>query len=349
MAVTIREVARQAGVSQATAARALGGYGYVGDDARQRVLSAAHSLGYLPNNAARTLASGTSNIIGLVAGDIENSFFATAARGLADVVEEFGYTLIIANSDEDIVRERRAVDSLRANRVDGLVVAPANSSDGAHLAEASGAGTPIVLVDRTVRGLAVDSVVSDGISGAGSGVRHLVSLGHRRIGLVIDATSTPLSSLTMRMQGWAGTLRAAGLRADDSLIVHASSPLEDGYKATLELMSRPQPPTAILTASNFMTIGALRAIRELDIVLRRDLSLVAFDDFELLSLYTPPVTAVAQPVRQLGREAGKLLLARMQGDSGKPRRLRLPTELIVRESCTPPRQQNSSRRLGVHR
>ena len=114
-------------------------------------------------------------------------------------------------------------------------------------------------------------------------------------------------------------------------------------------MSRPQPPTAILTASNFMTIGALRAIRELDIVLRRDLSLVAFDDFELLSLYTPPVTAVAQPVRQLGREAGKLLLARMQGDSGKPRRLRLPTELIVRESCTPPRQQNSSRRLGVHR
>jgi LacI family transcriptional regulator len=349
VAVTIREVARQAGVSQATAARALGGYGYVGDDARQRVLGAARALGYLPNNAARTLASGTSNIIGLVAGDIENSFFATAARGLADVVEEFGYTLIVANSDEDINRERRAVDSLRANRVDGLVVAPANSNDGAHLAEASAAGTPIVLVDRTVRGLAVDSVVTDGIAGAASGVRHLLSLGHKRIGLIVDATSPPLSSLIMRIQGWAGTLRAAGLKADESLTVHASSPLEDGYRATLELMGRPQPPTAILTASNFMTIGALRAIRELDIVLRRDLSLVAFDDFELLSLYEPPITAVAQPVRQLGREAGKLLLARMQGDSGKPKRLRLPTELIVRGSCAPLRSQAGSRKVRVPR
>ena len=226
MAVTIREVARQAGVSQATAARALGGYGYVGDDARQRVLSGRPQprlpaeqrrpdlgLGHLEHHRPRCRRH-------------RELVFRHGRPGLADVVEEFGYTLIIANSDEDIVRERRAVDSLRANRVDGLVVAPANSSDGAHLAEASGAGTPIVLVDRTVRGLAVDSVVSDGISGAGSGVRHLVSLGHRRIGLVIDATSTPLSSLTMRMQGWAGTLRAAGLRADDSLIVHASSPLE---------------------------------------------------------------------------------------------------------------------------
>jgi LacI family transcriptional regulator len=114
-------------------------------------------------------------------------------------------------------------------------------------------------------------------------------------------------------------------------------------------MGRPQPPTAILTASNFMTIGALRAIRELDIVLRRDLSLVAFDDFELLSLYEPPITAVAQPVRQLGREAGKLLLARMQGDSGKPKRLRLPTELIVRGSCAPLRSQAGSRKVRVPR
>jgi LacI family transcriptional regulator len=336
--ITIRDVALRAGVSQATAARALGGYGYVSDAARQRVLSAARTLGYLPNNAARTLASGTSNIIGLVAGDIENSFFATAARGLADVVEEFGYTLIVANSDEDVARERRAVDSLRANRVDGLVVAPANSNDGTHLADAVSAGTPIVLLDRTVRGVAVDSAVSDGLAGSSAAVRHLLAKGHRRIGIVIDA-DVPLTSMTMRFRGWADTLRAAGIKPDDSLVVFASTPMEDGYKATLELLNRPKPPTAVFTASNFMTIGALRAIRELDIVLCRDLSLVAFDDFELLSLYEPPVTAVAQPVRQLGREAGKLLLARMQGDGGKPKRLRLATELIARDSSAELRQQ----------
>ncbi|MGA2527751.1 MAG: LacI family DNA-binding transcriptional regulator [Acidimicrobiales bacterium] len=344
MTVTVRDVAKHAGVSQATAARALGGYGYVGDDARQRVHSAARALGYLPNNAARTLASGTSNIIGLIAGDIENSFFATAARGLADVVEEFGYTLIVANSDENVDRERRAVDSLRANRVDGLVVAPASSNDGDHLAEAAAAGTPIVLLDRTVRGLGVDSAVSDGLGGATAAVRLLLAEGHRRIGIVIDAAEVPLTSMTMRLRGWAGALRGAGIEADDSLLVYASSPMEDGYKATMELLGRVHPPTAIFTASNFMTIGALRAFRELNIVVPRDLSLVAFDDFELLSLYEPPVTAVAQPVRQLGREAGKLLLARMQGDLGKPRRLRLATELIVRASSQVLGERSAPRR-----
>jgi len=338
MNVTISDVAKRAGVSQATAARALGEYGYVGDDTRQRVHSAARALGYLPNNAARTLASGTSNIIGFIAGDIENSFFATTARGLIDVVKEFGYTLIVANSDEDVVRERRAVDSLRANRVDGLVVAPASSIEGDHLAETAAAGTPIVLLDRTVRGLGVDSVVSDGLAGTTTAVRYLLGQGHRRIGLVIDASQAPLTSMTMRLRGWAATLRGAGVSPDDSLLAYASSPMEDGYQATIEILERPCPPTAILTASNLMTVGALRAIRELGIMLPRDLSLVGFDDLELFSLYEPPITAVAQPVRQLGREAGKLLLARMQGDAGKPRRLRLPTELIVRSSSAPVRE-----------
>ena len=344
MGVTVRDVALQAGVSQATAARALGGYGYVGETARRRILAAARALGYLPNNAARTLASGTSNIIGLVAGDIENSFFATAARGLADVVEEFGYTLIIANSDEDLARERRAVDSLRANKVDGLVVAPADSRDGAHLAEAVSAGTPIVLLDRTVRGLAVDSAVSDGLAGTTAAMRHLLAQGHRRIGMVTNSAHVLLSSMTMRRRGWEDALRGAGIKPDDSLLAVASSPMEDGYRATLELLTGPKPPTAVIAANNFMTIGALRAIRELDIVLCRDLSLVAFDDFELLSLYEPPITAVAQPVRQLGREAGKLLLARMHGDSVKPRRLRLPTELMVRDSVAKLREQSRSSR-----
>ncbi len=350
MGVTVRDVALQAGVSQATAARALGGYGYVGETARRRILTAARALGYLPNNAARTLASGTSNIIGLIAGDIENSFFATAARGLADVVEEFGYTLIIANSDEDVARERRAVDSLRANKVDGLVLAPADSRDGTHLAEAVSAGTPIVLLDRTVRGLAVDSAVSDGLAGTTAAMRHLLAQGHRRIGMVTNCAHVLLTSMTMRRRGWEDALRSAGIKPDDSLLAVASAPMEDGYRATLELLTGPKPPTAVIAANNFMTIGALRAVRELDIELGRDLSLVAFDDFELLSLYEPPITAVAQPVRQLGREAGKLLLARMHGDSVNPRRLRLPTELIVRDSVARLRDQSrTSRRAQATR
>lgn len=343
MNVTIRDVAREANVSQAVAARALGGYGYVSAAARRRVLVAAGKLGYLPNNAARTLASGTSNIVGLIAGDIGSIFFATAARALADFVEEFGYTLVVVNSDEDVVRERRAVNSLRAYRVDGLVVAPADNNDGAHLAEANSAGVPIVLFDRTVRGLAVDSAVSDAVAGASAAVEHLLAKGHRRIGIVLGSEDVSLSSMTQRARGWSDTLRAAGVKPDDSLVAVASSPVEDGYKATYELLSRPKPPTAIFTSNYVITVGALRATRELGVVLPRDLSLVAFDDSELLSLYEPPITAVAQPVRQLSREAGKLLLARIQGDTSRPKRLSLPTELIVRDSTA-----DLSQRSVVH-
>ena len=339
MAVTIREVAREAAVSQATAARALGGYGYVGAESRRRVLSAARSMGYLPNNAARTLASGTSNLIGFVTADIGNCFFASASRGLADVVEEHGYTLIVANSDETLARERSAVDSLRANRVNGLVVAPANSHDVRHLVEAAETGLPIVLLDRTVRGLAVDSVVSDGRAGATKAVEHLLELGHRRIGIVADSAEAPMSSITERVRGWADTLRRAGIVPSESLTAIAQLPLQDGFEATIELLGRPVRPSALLTTSNRMTSGALRAVRELGIEIPTDLSLVAFDDFEVLDLFSPPVTAVAQPEHQLGGEAGRLLLARMQGDSAKPRRLRLSTELIVRASTARLRQR----------
>jgi LacI family transcriptional regulator len=333
MSVTVREVAQEAGVSQATAARALGGYGYVGPTARRNVLLAAARLGYRPNNAARTLASGSSSIIGLIVGDIENAFFAPLARGLADIVEDYGYTLLVANSDEDVNRELRAVDSLRAHRVDGLVVAPASNMEGGHLVSAQAAGTAVLQVDRVVSGLKIDSVVTDALSGASVGVEQLIAHGHRRVGIVIDSLQTPLSSMVMRLRGWRDTLQAAGLPSDDSLISMADGNKDDGYRATMRLLIRSDRPTALFSASNLMTIGALRAIRELGLSMPDDLALVAFDDLDLLSVYEPPVTVVAQPVRELGREAGKLLLARLQGDRSRPKHAELPTELIVRSSC----------------
>lgn len=333
--VTIREVAKEAGVSQATAARALGEYGYVSEAARQAVHEAASRLKYRLNVAARTLASGTSNMVGFVAGDIENAFFSAAARGLADVVEDFGYTLVIANSDEDVDRERREVATLQEYGVDGLVVAPSDSSRAEHLLEVSEAALPIVLIDRTVRGLQVDSVVSDGAMGTTLAIQHLLQQGHRRIGMISDFMDVPLSSLTMRTKAWRDTLKAAGLKVDESLLAAMTMPLDDGYDATNALLDQKNPPTAIFLGSNFSIFGALRAIRDRGMSLPDDLSLIAFDDAEWFGLYTPPITAVAQPVRELGRQAGKLLLARMQGDESKIHRIRLATDLLVRGSVAP--------------
>src|SRR3954451_4724676 len=177
---TVPDVAKAAGVSFATAARALGGYGHVSAKARAKVDAAAAELGYRRNDVARALASGSTRSVGLVVGDVENPFFATVSRGVADALEPAGYTLLLANSDEDPAREARAIDVLRT-QVDGLLVAPA-ASTGAD--RSKDPGKPLVLLDRTVVGMEADSVTVENVAGAARAVEHLIERGHRRIGIV---------------------------------------------------------------------------------------------------------------------------------------------------------------------
>ena len=331
MAVTIRDVAREAGVSQATAARALAGYGYVSGRARERVQAAAERLGYRPHHVARALASGSTMTVGLVVGDIENPFFAGAARGLADVLAEQDYTLLLANSDEDLEEERLAVEALLARHVDGLVVVPTSPESRTHLAPLVGAGTPLALFDRPVRGLAVDMVLVDNAAGAARAVRHLLDFGHRRIGMVSD--SPEIATSAERIAGYRRALRTAGVTIDRALLRVGGPTPDDGYAAARSLLTAGAPPSALFTANNFMTLGAVRAIRELGLRIPDDVSLVGFDDLDWTTIVDPPLTVVAQPVNELGRTVGELLLARLGGAAGEPRRIRLRTQLVVRASC----------------
>jgi LacI family transcriptional regulator len=324
---TVRDVAGRAGVSQATAARALGGYGSVSARARQRVLDAAAALQYQPNDVARALASGATKTIGLIVGDVENPFFAAAARGLSDVVEEYGYTLLLANSDENIERERRAVEVIRA-RVDGLVLAPASDASGAAL---QGQHSQVVLLDRGIRGLSVDTVTAENAAGATRAVEHMLALGHRRIGVIAD--SPDIHSTGQRLRGYRTALRAAGLPADPELVSVGSSSQQGGYEAAMRLLRRRPHLEAIFATSNFMTAGAVRALRELGLVLARDVALVGFDDTDWATLIDPPITIVRQPVTAMGRKAGELLMDRLGGDTAPARRIRLRTELVIRRSA----------------
>jgi LacI family transcriptional regulator len=330
---TIRDVARTAQVSQATAARALGGYGYVSAASRRAVEAAAEQLGYVPNDVARALASGVSSAIGLVVGDVENPFFAAAARGMSDVIEEHGHTLLLANSDEDLERERVAVETLRSRRVDGLVVVPSSGTPSPHLRAAVAAGTPLVLLDRAVRGLGVDAVTVDNAAGARSAVEHLLGYDHRRIGLVSDGPEIPSSA--ERIKGYRDAMGDAGVGVEAGLEAITGPTREEGYAAALELLRRPERPTALFTTNNFMTLGAVRAMRDLGLHAPDDISLVGFDDLEWTTLVDPPLTVVSQPAAELGQEAGRRLLARLGGATRRPQRVRLPTELIVRGSCGP--------------
>jgi LacI family transcriptional regulator len=297
---------------------------------RGKVEDAARRLGYVPNSVARALASGMTHAVGLVVGDIENPFFAAAARGMSDVLEEDGHTVLLANSDEDLDRERIAVEALRARQVDALVVVPSSAAAFPHL-RAAAAEAPLVLLDRAIRGLGVDSVTVDNHGGAMMAVEHLLGHGHRRIGLVSDEPE--ISSSAERIDGYRDALAAAGVPVDEHLISLGGPTRSDSYQATRRLLEGPDRPTAIFTANNFMTVGAMHALSDLRLKVPRDISLVGFDDLEWTTLVDPPLTVVAQPATELGAEAARRVLARLSNGGGRPRRIRLDTKLIVRASC----------------
>lgn len=332
MAVTVRDVAREAGVATATAARALSGYGVVKPATLEKVLLAASRLGYRTNSVAQALRSGSLKSIGFIAGDIENPFFATVARYLADALDVAGYTLLVASSDERIEREKRIIESFRSQLIAGLVVAPSAYNDGAHLKELADSGLPLVLVDRSIPGLAVDEVQVDNEAAADSAVDHLLGLGHRRIGILTDSLN--IDSSRARLAGFEKAHKRWGVPVDPGLIVIGTSSRTGAYEAARRLLERANRPTAVFSADLFMTEGVLGSIRRLGLNVPEDLSLVGFDDADLMTFVSPPVTVVAQPVAEVGVRAAELILQRVSGGHASPNSVRLHAELIVRKSTS---------------
>jgi LacI family transcriptional regulator len=252
---TLHDVALLAGVSVATASRALGGYGSSSPEVRERVAAAAAKLGYRRNSLARSMITGTTHTLGLVVADIENPFFARAARGVADVAHRAGYEVLLVNSDEDTATERAAVRTLGEKQVDGLIIAPASTERGQHLAELVARGTPVVQIDRTLPGLRGDAVVVDNESAARRAVGHLAGLGHRRIALL---TSQGLIHTNQaRLAGYLQGLEEAGIPVADELIRMVPYTRESAAAETAAVLALPGRATAIFTTDNLMSLGAV--------------------------------------------------------------------------------------------
>ena len=319
---TLTDVAAAAGVSRATAARALGGYGSVSDDARALVEAAATSLGYHPNTLARSMITGTTQTIGVVVADIKLSFFARAVRGIANSAKAHGFEVILANSDEDLAMERAAVRVLLEKRVDGLIVAPAAPQDADHLTDLVRRGLPLVLLDRGAPGIPTDAVVVDNVRAVHNAVSHLARLGHRRIAIVsenpagltasqlADAAFGPGDAMTsiLRLAGWASGLRSGGLPLSDDLLLGTGYSREQARATTAAALAMDDPPTAIVTVDETMTLGAVDAIMAAGLRMPTDISLVAFDDLRWSTLVQPPLAVVAQPVHELGMTATQRLV-----------------------------------------
>lgn len=332
---TMADVARSAGVSVATVSHVLNDTRPVLPDTRQAVLTAIEELNYTPNTLARSLVTCRTRSIGLAVSAISNPYFTEILQGVEAGALEHGYSLLIADPHDDPEHEHKVVQLLHERRVDGMIVAPSAAPDAlvAYLGRHS---VPTVFLDRVVEAPSddappVDQVCAENVEPTAHLVTHLAGLGHRRIGMVAGLPG--LSTTRERIAGYRYGLAAAGLPYDERLLVHGDSESSAAERATEKLLSRAAPPTALVTANNAMTIGALRALRERGLSVPGDLALCCFDDFTWADLFEPRLTAIAQPSKEIGAQAVRLLLDRLASPDRPARVVRLPCTFVHRSSC----------------
>jgi len=326
---TMRDVAQQAGVSLKTVSRVVNAEPGVSATLTARVRSAIDDLGFRPNAGASALrrADGKTATVGLLLQDVGNPFSSALQRAVEDVAVPRGVMVFSASLDGDPRRERELVQALTARRADGLIIAP-TGTDMSYLESELRAGTAVVCVDRVPVNLDVDAVVTTNTSGSAEGLRHLLAGGHRRIAFLGDRRD--LFTASERHRGYVQALTAAGVAVDPAIVVHDLTDVGMADGAVTTLMTRPHPPTALFTAQNLVTIGAIRALRRLGREL--DVALVGFDDFPLADLVRPGVTVVAQDPPAIGRTAAAVLFARLAGERAPTAVHVVPTTLIRRGS-----------------
>lgn len=321
---TVADVARRAGVGKSTASRALGGYGAVSDEVRERVLSAAEELGYRPNELARSMNTGRSRTIGVVVGDVENPYFSVALRGISDTARAAGYDVVLANTSERLDDERDAVRFFLDKRVDAMIVSPASGYDTDHLAAVLDASRPLVLLDRRADDLESVGVRVRIAPAAAQAAELLIGLGHRRIAFISALTTdgdrfngleTAVSSVSDRLSGLVGTLQANGIPVDPDLIrYHAVSEAETDAIVG-ELLGLADPPTALLASDATVALNVLIALRARRLRVPHDLSVIAFDDSPWARISDPPLTGITHPIYDVGVTAAKAALRLIDGMS----------------------------------
>lgn len=346
---TISEVAAEAGVGRASAARTLGGYGYVSPELRERVLKAAEKLGYRANALARSMSTGVSHTLGLIVADIGNPFFAGVTRGISDFSRKRGFDTIVLSTHEDLGEEKAAVGVLIDKRVDGMIIASAavGRDDVAHIQDAIDRGIPVVLVDRAVEHLALDSVVIDNREASRRAVNHLIDHGHRRIGFVWGppvqkpvTTRRALSAAAARnlwtdgerLRGYLDALDDSGIPFNADLVMTGPKTEKNASAAVERMLSLEDRVTALFCTENDALTGALRAVRASGLSYPSDVSLIGFDDSSWAAVMEPPLTMIEQPMLELGARAAETLLSEIEGSAPSRTMHTLEARFIERAS-----------------
>jgi LacI family transcriptional regulator len=325
--MTIKDVAREAGVSPATVSRVLNGT-KVDPALEERVREAVERLGYRPSGVARSLRTKRTSVWGLVISEVRNPFFTEMIRAVEEVAQASGYFVVVCNTDHSVEKERRYLELIAAERMAGAIVSP-SSSLHSDLGPLRRQGVPVVLVDRTLPGdEEVDSVLVDSRQGAFDAVTHLIESGYRRIGCITGPLDTTPGA--ERLSGYRAALEHAGRRVLAELVREADFREDDGYRAAMGLLTARRPPDALFVGNNLMTLGSLRAINERGLRMPDEIGVVGFDDMPWAPLVQPPLSTVAQPIYELGRETATLLLRRIGGEQFAPLTISLQPALRIR-------------------
>lgn len=333
--MNIREIAEIVGVSSATVSRVINNSGNVKEETRQKVLAAIEKYNYVPSQVARSLSTNDTSIIGVIIPDIENPFFSSVIRGISEVAEQNKYNIMFFGTNETPSIEHSYLQIALAERLKGVIITPISENDKHTrdmLIRLKQAGVPVVLVDRDISNAEFDGVFIDNEAGAYQGVKALIDEGHRKIGIIKGPSSSKPGR--DRFLGYLRAMEDGDLKVRDEYIAKGNFKIDMAYERTKELLSLNNPPTAIFTSNNFTTIGCLRALTELDLTIGQDISVIGFDEVQILNDIDYKLSVIERDATLQGREAMNILLTRLEEKEKTDKYIKkiLPHRIILRGS-----------------
>jgi len=332
MNATIKDVAKYTGLSIATISKYING-GNVLDQNKEAICDAIKVLNFRVNEMARGLKTNKTKTIGILIPNLEQAFCTSIVSNVENILLEQGYSTIICDYKENAVLERQKLQFLVNKMVDGIILMPmgVGAEDQSIIQGVIDHGVIIVLIDRVLKDVECDAVLVDNLNAAYGAVEEFIVRGHKRIGIITGPEDVYTSQ--ERLKGYYRVHEDYSMRVDESLIKKGDFKIDSGYNLLKELMESSEPPTAIFVTNYEMTLGAIMAINENNIIVPNELSIIGFDNFELARVVKPPLSIVIQPMERIGETSAEILLKRLNGDmSNFPSRFRLKAELLVKES-----------------